>query len=105
MSPQEFHKEVEKYLSQANQAQSDTILLDCRNFYESRIVSVYWLPVMSLSVQGESHLIVCAWKHGTTVGTGLAVPPCICEVELIRKYYPQNKNRRGLAWQQRGLLS
>ncbi|XP_019346245.1 thiosulfate sulfurtransferase/rhodanese-like domain-containing protein 2 isoform X3 [Alligator mississippiensis] len=37
MSPQEFHKEVEKYLSQANQAQSDTILLDCRNFYESRI--------------------------------------------------------------------
>ncbi|XP_019372716.1 PREDICTED: thiosulfate sulfurtransferase/rhodanese-like domain-containing protein 2 isoform X1 [Gavialis gangeticus] len=37
MSPQEFHKEVEKYLSQANQAQSDTILLDCRNFYESKI--------------------------------------------------------------------
>lgn len=38
MSPGEFHKEVEKFLSQANQEQSDTILLDCRNFYESKIV-------------------------------------------------------------------
>ncbi|XP_064357313.1 thiosulfate sulfurtransferase/rhodanese-like domain-containing protein 2 isoform X2 [Dromaius novaehollandiae] len=37
LSPQEFHKEVEQYLSQANQGQSDTILLDCRNFYESKI--------------------------------------------------------------------
>uniref|UniRef100_A0A8D1MC88 Thiosulfate sulfurtransferase/rhodanese-like domain-containing protein 2 n=1 Tax=Sus scrofa TaxID=9823 RepID=A0A8D1MC88_PIG len=37
LSPGEFHKEVEKYLSQANQEQSDTILLDCRNFYESKI--------------------------------------------------------------------
>ncbi|XP_039400404.1 thiosulfate sulfurtransferase/rhodanese-like domain-containing protein 2 isoform X2 [Mauremys reevesii] len=37
LSPEEFHKEVEKYLSQAPQAQSDTILLDCRNFYESKI--------------------------------------------------------------------
>ncbi|XP_070287215.1 thiosulfate sulfurtransferase/rhodanese-like domain-containing protein 2 isoform X2 [Myotis yumanensis] len=35
--PGEFHKEVEKFLSQANQEQSDTILLDCRNFYESKI--------------------------------------------------------------------
>ncbi|XP_074850591.1 thiosulfate sulfurtransferase/rhodanese-like domain-containing protein 2 isoform X2 [Carettochelys insculpta] len=34
LSPEEFHKEVEKYLSQAH---SDTILLDCRNFYESKI--------------------------------------------------------------------
>ncbi|KAF6127999.1 thiosulfate sulfurtransferase like domain containing 2 [Phyllostomus discolor] len=37
LSPGEFHKEVEKFLSQANQEQSDTILLDCRNFYESKI--------------------------------------------------------------------
>nr|XP_002708210.2 thiosulfate sulfurtransferase/rhodanese-like domain-containing protein 2 [Oryctolagus cuniculus] len=37
LSPSEFHKEVEKFLSQANQEQSDTILLDCRNFYESKI--------------------------------------------------------------------
>ncbi|XP_058158615.1 thiosulfate sulfurtransferase/rhodanese-like domain-containing protein 2 isoform X2 [Dasypus novemcinctus] len=37
LSPDEFHKEVEKFLSQANQEQSDTILLDCRNFYESKI--------------------------------------------------------------------
>uniref|UniRef100_A0A8B9PG04 Thiosulfate sulfurtransferase/rhodanese-like domain-containing protein 2 n=2 Tax=Apteryx TaxID=8821 RepID=A0A8B9PG04_APTOW len=37
LSPQEFHREVEQYLSQANQGQSDTILLDCRNFYESKI--------------------------------------------------------------------
>ncbi|XP_067409592.1 thiosulfate sulfurtransferase/rhodanese-like domain-containing protein 2 [Emydura macquarii macquarii] len=37
LSPEEFHKEVEKYLSQATAAQNDTILLDCRNFYESQI--------------------------------------------------------------------
>ncbi|XP_037706881.1 thiosulfate sulfurtransferase/rhodanese-like domain-containing protein 2 isoform X2 [Choloepus didactylus] len=37
LSPGEFHKEVERFLSQANQEQSDTVLLDCRNFYESKI--------------------------------------------------------------------
>ncbi|XP_037348018.1 thiosulfate sulfurtransferase/rhodanese-like domain-containing protein 2 isoform X1 [Talpa occidentalis] len=37
LSPGEFHKEVEKFLSQLNQEHSDTILLDCRNFYESKI--------------------------------------------------------------------
>ncbi|XP_005382904.1 PREDICTED: thiosulfate sulfurtransferase/rhodanese-like domain-containing protein 2 isoform X2 [Chinchilla lanigera] len=37
LSPGEFHKEVEKLLSQASHEQSDTILLDCRNFYESKI--------------------------------------------------------------------
>ncbi|NWS85167.1 TSTD2 protein, partial [Toxostoma redivivum] len=37
LSPQEFHREVEQYLSQVTQGQSDTILLDCRNFYESKI--------------------------------------------------------------------
>ncbi|NXG22065.1 TSTD2 protein, partial [Grallaria varia] len=37
LSPQEFHREVEQYLSQVSQGQSDTILLDCRNFYESKI--------------------------------------------------------------------
>ncbi|NXC42758.1 TSTD2 protein, partial [Penelope pileata] len=37
LTPQEFHREVEQYLSQSSQGQSDTILLDCRNFYESKI--------------------------------------------------------------------
>ncbi|XP_064294533.1 thiosulfate sulfurtransferase/rhodanese-like domain-containing protein 2 isoform X2 [Phalacrocorax carbo] len=37
LSPQEFHREVEQFLSQASQGQSNTILLDCRNFYESKI--------------------------------------------------------------------
>ncbi|XP_030050312.1 thiosulfate sulfurtransferase/rhodanese-like domain-containing protein 2 [Microcaecilia unicolor] len=37
LSPEEFHKEVEKYLSVTDQSKSDTILLDCRNFYESKI--------------------------------------------------------------------
>ncbi|XP_071657963.1 thiosulfate sulfurtransferase/rhodanese-like domain-containing protein 2 isoform X3 [Patagioenas fasciata] len=37
LSPQEFHREVEQYLAQTSQGQSDTILLDCRNFYESKI--------------------------------------------------------------------
>ncbi|KAM6105349.1 thiosulfate sulfurtransferase/rhodanese-like domain-containing protein 2 [Pterocles gutturalis] len=37
LSPQEFHREVEQYLSQGSQGQGDTILLDCRNFYESKI--------------------------------------------------------------------
>lgn len=38
LTPKEFHLEVEKYLSQGNKGQADTILLDCRNFYESKIV-------------------------------------------------------------------
>ncbi|XP_053151425.1 thiosulfate sulfurtransferase/rhodanese-like domain-containing protein 2 isoform X2 [Hemicordylus capensis] len=37
LTPKEFHIEVEKYLSRGNEAQTDTILLDCRNFYESKI--------------------------------------------------------------------
>ncbi|XP_072215839.1 thiosulfate sulfurtransferase/rhodanese-like domain-containing protein 2 [Excalfactoria chinensis] len=37
LTPQEFHREVEHYLSQSSQGQCDTILLDCRNFYESKI--------------------------------------------------------------------
>ncbi|KAL8202859.1 UNVERIFIED_CONTAM: thiosulfate sulfurtransferase (rhodanese)-like domain-containing protein 2 [Gekko kuhli] len=37
LTPKEFHIEVEKYLSQCKKAQKDTILLDCRNFYESKI--------------------------------------------------------------------
>ncbi|XP_044295449.1 thiosulfate sulfurtransferase/rhodanese-like domain-containing protein 2 isoform X2 [Varanus komodoensis] len=37
LTPREFHIEVEKYLSRGSQAQVDTILLDCRNFYESKI--------------------------------------------------------------------
>uniref|UniRef100_A0A8D0GMZ1 Thiosulfate sulfurtransferase/rhodanese-like domain-containing protein 2 n=1 Tax=Sphenodon punctatus TaxID=8508 RepID=A0A8D0GMZ1_SPHPU len=37
LSPKVFHQEVEKYLSHANQANDTTILLDCRNFYESKI--------------------------------------------------------------------
>uniref|UniRef100_H3B2U7 Thiosulfate sulfurtransferase/rhodanese-like domain-containing protein 2 n=1 Tax=Latimeria chalumnae TaxID=7897 RepID=H3B2U7_LATCH len=36
LSPEEFHKEVEDLLSQRGEPQ-DTILLDCRNFYESKI--------------------------------------------------------------------
>ncbi|XP_053321769.1 thiosulfate sulfurtransferase/rhodanese-like domain-containing protein 2 [Spea bombifrons] len=37
LTPEEFHKEVEKYLSKAHDEESNTILLDCRNFYESKI--------------------------------------------------------------------
>ncbi|XP_042308248.1 thiosulfate sulfurtransferase/rhodanese-like domain-containing protein 2 isoform X2 [Sceloporus undulatus] len=37
LTPKEFHVEVEKYLSRRNEGQADTILLDCRNFYESKI--------------------------------------------------------------------
>lgn len=37
LSAAEFHKEVEKLLSPGTQEQNDTILLDCRNFYESKI--------------------------------------------------------------------
>ncbi|KAG8595197.1 hypothetical protein GDO81_001445 [Engystomops pustulosus] len=36
LTPEEFHERVEQYLS-ASQEEKDTILLDCRNFYESRI--------------------------------------------------------------------
>uniref|UniRef100_A0A8C5M3M2 Thiosulfate sulfurtransferase/rhodanese-like domain-containing protein 2 n=1 Tax=Leptobrachium leishanense TaxID=445787 RepID=A0A8C5M3M2_9ANUR len=37
LSPEEFHKEVAKYLSEAHEEKNSTILLDCRNFYESKI--------------------------------------------------------------------
>ena len=38
LEPEEFHKEVEALVAQGDSC-SDTILLDCRNFYESKIVS------------------------------------------------------------------
>ncbi|XP_063770311.1 thiosulfate sulfurtransferase/rhodanese-like domain-containing protein 2 [Pseudophryne corroboree] len=37
LSPGEFHRKVEHYLSAADEGGKDTILLDCRNFYESKI--------------------------------------------------------------------
>ena len=41
LSVDEFHKAVEKYVKDP-QEQNNTVLLDCRNFYESKIVrSVY----------------------------------------------------------------
>lgn len=39
LKPEEFHKEVQSLL-QDGSPNSDTILLDCRNFYESKIVSI-----------------------------------------------------------------
>nr|XP_023651654.1 thiosulfate sulfurtransferase/rhodanese-like domain-containing protein 2 isoform X1 [Paramormyrops kingsleyae]XP_023651655.1 thiosulfate sulfurtransferase/rhodanese-like domain-containing protein 2 isoform X1 [Paramormyrops kingsleyae] len=36
LEPEEFHKEVEKLLSKGDSC-TDTVLLDCRNFYESKI--------------------------------------------------------------------
>lgn len=38
LEPEEFHKEVEVLMAKGDLC-NDTILLDCRNFYESRIVS------------------------------------------------------------------
>lgn len=38
LEPEEFHKEVKALVAQSH-TDSDTILLDCRNFYESKIVS------------------------------------------------------------------
>lgn len=38
LEPEEFHKEVEALVAQGD-SRSDTILLDCRNFYESKIVN------------------------------------------------------------------
>ncbi|XP_072260557.1 thiosulfate sulfurtransferase/rhodanese-like domain-containing protein 2 [Pyxicephalus adspersus] len=37
LSPEEFHKKVEQYLYESLHEHKDTILLDCRNFYESKI--------------------------------------------------------------------
>lgn len=39
LEPEEFHKEVEALVAQGG-SHSDTVLLDCRNFYESKIVSL-----------------------------------------------------------------
>lgn len=38
LEPEEFHKQVEA-LAAPSDSGGDTILLDCRNFYESKIVS------------------------------------------------------------------
>lgn len=38
LDPEDFHKEVEALLGEGDSSQ-DTLLLDCRNFYESKIVS------------------------------------------------------------------
>eukprot|EP00079_Xenopus_tropicalis_P024866 XP_012817923.1 PREDICTED: thiosulfate sulfurtransferase/rhodanese-like domain-containing protein 2 isoform X1 [Xenopus tropicalis] len=37
LSPKEFHEKVTKYLSEVSKPDLNTILLDCRNFYESKI--------------------------------------------------------------------
>ena len=37
LNPEEFHQEVESLQSEGESSQ-DTVLLDCRNFYESKIV-------------------------------------------------------------------
>ncbi|XP_061542321.1 LOW QUALITY PROTEIN: thiosulfate sulfurtransferase/rhodanese-like domain-containing protein 2 [Phycodurus eques] len=37
LEPEEFHKEVEVLVAEAGSLHSDTVLLDCRNFYESKI--------------------------------------------------------------------
>lgn len=39
LEPEEFHNEVQSLLKDGS-SNSDTILLDCRNFYESKIVSL-----------------------------------------------------------------
>ncbi len=38
LEPEEFHKEVKVFVENQSSG-NDTILLDCRNFYESKIVS------------------------------------------------------------------
>lgn len=38
LEPDKFHKEVEALLTKGDSC-NDTILLDCRNYYESKIVS------------------------------------------------------------------
>lgn len=40
LKPEQFHKEVQSLLKD-DSLSSDTVLLDCRNFYESKIVSLY----------------------------------------------------------------
>lgn len=84
LSPGEFHKEVEKYLSQANQEQSDTILLDCRNFYESKIVSEKqnWVPQHSMFLKAT----LCAhlWPSHMTL-LPLLAPPSLWTQNRVRK--------------------
>ena len=59
LSVDEFHKAVEKYVKDP-QEQNNTVLLDCRNFYESKIVrSVYiWSQLWF-------HKSFIAWMHKT----------------------------------------
>lgn len=47
MEPEEFHKEVKAFVENRS-SNSDTILLDCRNFYESKIVSSLKVNVRTL---------------------------------------------------------
>lgn len=43
LEPEEFHKKVQSLLRDGS-SNSDTILLDCRNFYESKIVGFFFKP-------------------------------------------------------------
>lgn len=54
LEPEEFHKEVKAFVENQS-SNSDTILLDCRNFYESKIVSSLKVSVRTL---GTLQLIV-----------------------------------------------
>lgn len=47
LEPEEFHKEVEDFLTKGDLC-NNTVLLDCRNFYESKIVSKLWVEVIAI---------------------------------------------------------
>ncbi|XP_067238156.1 thiosulfate sulfurtransferase/rhodanese-like domain-containing protein 2 [Chanodichthys erythropterus] len=49
LEPEEFHKEVKAFVENRS-SNSDTILLDCRNFYESKIVSSLKVNVRTLGM-------------------------------------------------------
>ena len=66
LSPEEFHAAVEKYLSDP-QEQDRTLLIDCRNFYESKIVSDKEL--LTSIYCALDPLISCSDYFDKTIGT------------------------------------
>lgn len=65
LEPDEFHKEVEALLTKGDSC-NDTVLLDCRNYYESKIVSSKFVFFRRLLTSFNCNLIIlvvfCAHK-------------------------------------------
>lgn len=70
LEPEEFHKEVETLLTKGDLC-NDTILLDCRNFYESKIVSALSMFCRNIALNKSYRQTFLANSDHLFIGTHL----------------------------------